>query len=67
MTLEPINRLRRREESGDEIALTLPKLSKFLDFEVSEEALSRTDCPCIVCQVGHATMNKIIDTRGAIQ
>ena len=57
-------RLRRREEKGDEIAITVPKLSKFLDFEVSEEALSKTDCTCIVCQVGHARAKQRVDVSG---
>lgn len=57
-------RMRRREEIGKKIALTVPKLSKFLDFEVSEEALAKTDCTCIVCQVGHARMNQRVDISG---
>ena len=51
----------RKRENGKEQSITVPKLEKFLDFEMSEAALSRTDCDCIVCKVGHVSGRQKID------
>ena len=32
-----------------------------LKWDLTEDALKRTDCPCIMCQVGHAKNNQKVD------